>query len=118
MGLLANKIVFLTGGAQGIGRNCALAYSQEGAHVVVADIDLEAAKETVRGLGVPGLAICCDLRSGDSVQAAVRDAVSEFGRLDAVHNNVGISSPSKPLDQTSEEEWDALFYLASNESAR
>src|SRR5262249_33648542 len=109
MTLLANRVVFLTGGAHGIGQACALAYAQEGAHVAVADIDLQAAEKTVQELGIAGLAIRCDVRSGDSVQAAIRNTVSKFGRLDAVNNNVGISSPSKTLDQTTEEEWDALF---------
>jgi NAD(P)-dependent dehydrogenase (short-subunit alcohol dehydrogenase family) len=105
---LDGKVVFLTGGAQGIGRECALAYAREGARVAVADVALEEARRTVGVLVGSGLAIHCDVGDGESVRAAVGETLRAFGRLDAVHNNAGISSPSKPLQETSEEEWDRL----------
>src|SRR5262245_38243721 len=106
--LLQDKVIFLTGGAQGIGRECALAYADEGAHVIIADQQYEAAQEVVAALPVQGLAVHCDVSVSASVQAAIQTSLSHFGRLDAVHNNAGISSPSKPLHDTSEEEWDRL----------
>lgn len=108
MGLLEGKVIFLTGGAQGIGRECALAYAREGASVVIADVADDEARRTVGTLPGPALALHCDVGDGESVRAAVGETLRAFGRLDAVHNNAGISSPSKPLQETSEEEWDRL----------
>jgi NAD(P)-dependent dehydrogenase (short-subunit alcohol dehydrogenase family) len=106
--LLQDKVIFLTGGAQGIGRECALAYAREGARVVISDIDLPAAEETAKELPVKGLALRCDVGDFSSVDAAVRETLREYSRLDVVHNNAGVVGPSKPLHETTEEEWEAL----------
>ncbi len=106
--LLENKVVFLTGAASGIGRECALACAREGASVVVADVDFEKARKTAADLGAAAFAVDCNVSDGASVERAVAAALEHFGRIDAVHNNAGISTPSKPLDETSEEEWDRL----------
>jgi meso-butanediol dehydrogenase / (S,S)-butanediol dehydrogenase / diacetyl reductase len=107
--LLENKVVFLTGGASGIGRECAIAYAAEGAKVAIADIDKRSAEETALTIGGASIGIECDVVSGGSVERAVTAAIAHFGRLDAVHNNAGIASPSKTLDNTSEDEWDRLM---------
>jgi len=107
--LLEHRIVFLTGAASGIGRECALACAREGASVVVADLDLDRARHTAADLGPTALAVECDVADGLSVERAVAAALARFGRIDAVHNNAGISTPSKPLDETSEVEWDRLL---------
>jgi meso-butanediol dehydrogenase / (S,S)-butanediol dehydrogenase / diacetyl reductase len=110
-GLLAQSVVFLTGGAQGIGRECALAYAREGAHVIVADIDQAAAEQTVAELATEGFAVQCDVGENASVEKAVKVSLERYGRLDALHNNAGISSPSKPLHLTTEDEWDQLLQV-------
>jgi meso-butanediol dehydrogenase / (S,S)-butanediol dehydrogenase / diacetyl reductase len=107
--LLENKVVFLTGAANGIGRECALACIREGASVVVADVDFHQARKTAAELGTCALAVACDVADGPSVERAVGEALTRFGRIDAVHNNAGIAAPSKPLDETSEIEWDRLL---------
>lgn len=107
--LLKDKIVFLTGAASGIGRECAIAYTREGASVAIADVDVEKARETAAELGDASLALECDVSDGNAVEHAVHALLDRFGRLDAVHNNAGISAPSKPLDQTTEAEWDQLL---------
>jgi NAD(P)-dependent dehydrogenase (short-subunit alcohol dehydrogenase family) len=109
--LLAGKVIFLTGGAQGIGRACALAYAAAGAHVSIADRNLAAAEETAAALPHKSLAVLCNVGDRASVEAAIHRTIAVFGRLDAVHNNAGISSPSSPLHETSEEEWDSLFQI-------
>lgn len=109
--MLENKVVFLTGGASGIGRECAIAYAAEGAKVAIADIDKRGAEETAQTLGGAHIAIECDVARGESVEDAVKTAAAHFGGLDAVHNNAGIGSPSKTLDTTSEEEWDRLMAI-------
>ena len=105
---LAKKIIILTGGASGIGRECALAYAREQATVVIVDKDLATAKQTAAELSSPGLAVQGDVADGESVRAAIDRALKQFGRIDAVHNNAGIASPSKPLHETTDEEWDTL----------
>ena len=107
--LLEKKVVFVTGSAMGIGRECAIAYAREGASVVVADVDGAKAVATAGELGAPAMAIECDVSDGEAVERAVAAALDRFGRIDAVHNNAGISSPSKPLDETTEVEWDGLM---------
>ena len=96
-GLLSGKVIVVTGGGSGIGRECALAMARESAHVVVADIDAKAAAETVAELATPGLAVTCDVAVGENVREAVEAAISHFGKLDGVHNNAGISSPQSLL---------------------
>ena len=107
-GELEGKVVILTGGADGIGRECALAYAREKAAVVIVDTNLEAAQRTAGELGGESVALHADVADGAAVQAAVEAAGKRFGRIDAVHNNAGIASPSKPLHETSEQEWDRL----------
>src|ERR1700730_9600849 len=103
--LLENKVVFITGAASGIGRECALACAREGASVVVADVDLNQALKTAAELGADGLGVECDVADASSVERAVAAALARFGRIAALHNNAGITAPSKPLHKTSETEW-------------
>jgi NAD(P)-dependent dehydrogenase (short-subunit alcohol dehydrogenase family) len=107
--LLQDVVIFLTGGASGIGRECALAYAREGARVAVADINLAGAEETAALTKSNAFAVPCNVADGASVETALALARNHFGRLDAVHNNAGIPSPSKTLDETLEHEWDTLM---------
>ncbi len=106
--LLNGKVILLTGGGQGIGRECALAYSREGAHVAVVDINRAAAEETVSLLEQDGMEIECDVGDAPSVKRTVDQVLDRFRRLDAIHNNAGIVSPSSPLHETTEHEWDEI----------
>jgi meso-butanediol dehydrogenase/(S,S)-butanediol dehydrogenase/diacetyl reductase len=105
---LSGKIVVLTGGADGIGRECALAYAREGAIVAILDRNIDTARSTAAELGPDALALHTDVSDGVAVEAAISSVLARFGRIDAVHNNAGIASPSKPLHETSEHEWDDL----------
>ncbi|MGB6692102.1 MAG: SDR family oxidoreductase [Terracidiphilus sp.] len=106
---LAGKIIVLTGGADGIGRECALAYAREGATVAILNRDPDAARRTASEAGRDSIALRADVSDGDAVHAAIDAVLKQFGRIDAVHNNAGIASPSKPLHETSEAEWDDLM---------
>jgi len=106
-GQLQGKCILITGGAQGIGLECARAYLREGARVAIADVDHEQTEKAVQELGAFG--VSCDVADGASVTKAVAQVLAEFGGIDAVHNNAGISMPSKPLHLTEEEEWDRLL---------
>jgi meso-butanediol dehydrogenase / (S,S)-butanediol dehydrogenase / diacetyl reductase len=107
--LLKDRTIFLTGGSCGIGRDCAKAYAAEGANVVIVAIDREGVEKVATEIGPSHFGIVCDVTRDDEVKAAVEKALSRYGRLDAVHNNAGISNPSKPLHETTDAEWNALF---------
>jgi meso-butanediol dehydrogenase/(S,S)-butanediol dehydrogenase/diacetyl reductase len=106
---LQNKVIFLTGGSTGIGFACAKAYAVEGAYVVVAAENTVQVNDAVALLGDRHLGITCDVSREGDVAEAIRLTHDRFGRIDAIHNNAGIASPSKPLHQTSNEEWDLLL---------
>jgi NAD(P)-dependent dehydrogenase (short-subunit alcohol dehydrogenase family) len=59
--LLENKVIFVTGAASGIGRECAIAYAREGAKVVIADIDLQGAEESANEVGGGSIGLLCDV---------------------------------------------------------
>jgi len=105
---LAGKVILLTGGGDGIGRECALAYTREGATVAILDRDLERARHTASEAGGDSLAFYADVSDGEAVRTAIGEVLEKYGRIDAVHNNAGIASPSKPLHETAEQEWDDL----------
>ena len=105
---LDGKIILLTGGASGIGRECAIAYVREGATVAILDRSLEEAKRTAKELGNRSAAYHADVTDGVAIQTAITSVLKEFGRLDAVHNNAGSVGPSCPLHETTEDQWDAL----------
>ena len=107
-GNLEGKVVIVTGGGDGIGRECALAYARDNATVAILDKDLRSAQRTAAELNSPGLALELDVSDGTAVKSAIATVLKEFSRIDAVHNNAGIATPSKPLHETSEEEWDNL----------
>src|SRR5580692_5037032 len=101
-GELSGKVIVLTGGADGIGHECASAYVREGAAVAIVDREGEKAEKVVAELGSNCMAVQADVGEGPAVEAAIHAVLARYGKLDAVHNNAGIASPSKPLDQTME----------------
>ena len=109
---LARQVAFVTGAASGIGLACAERLLAEGASVVLSDLRADALEASVRSLAgtfgrdaVRGVAV--DVRDADSVRAGFREAVLAFGGVDVVVNNAGLSV-SKPLGETSEEDYDLL----------
>lgn len=109
--LLQHKIIFLTGGSTGIGLDCAKAYHAEGASVVIVARNGEEAAQRASELGDRHLGFACDVSKDDEVKEAITRTLGRYGRLDAIHNNAGIATPSKPLHETSDAEWDALFNI-------
>jgi len=109
MQLLSGKVIFLTGGSAGIGFECAKAYAKAGANVVVAASSPEPVEDAVRQLGSAHLGIVCDVSKADDVEIAIAKTLARYGKLDAIHNNAGVASPSKPLHETSDEEWGNLM---------
>ncbi|HWX22624.1 MAG TPA: SDR family oxidoreductase [Candidatus Binatia bacterium] len=107
--LLKDKVIFLTGGSCGIGRECAKACADEGAKIIVVARDRAGVEAVAAELGPEHLGLVCDVTRNAEVKAAVEKALKHFGRLDAVHNNAGISSPCKPIHDTTDAEWSELF---------
>lgn len=107
--LLQDKVIFLTGGSCGIGRDCALAYAAEGAKVIIVARDADGVASVAKELGSDHLGLVCDVTRDAEVKAAVAQVLQRYGRLDAVHNNAGISTPCKPVHETSDDEWSDLF---------
>ncbi|WP_019929589.1 bifunctional rhamnulose-1-phosphate aldolase/short-chain dehydrogenase [Nocardia sp. BMG111209] len=104
---LASRIAFVTGGGSGIGKAIAIRLAAEGACVVVADRDAEAAARVARELGSPDVAVpvTVDVTDPEAVAAALDSAVLAFGGVDLVVNNAGLSI-SKSLLDTTENDWD------------
>jgi NAD(P)-dependent dehydrogenase (short-subunit alcohol dehydrogenase family) len=99
----AGKRVFITGAASGIGRATAIAFGSQGAHVTVADLDVDGAAATValiRAMGGSGQPVACDVSDDASVRTAVGAAVGDAGTLDVAVNCAGVSGPpTVPLVQ-------------------
>src|SRR5215470_17638909 len=114
---LLGKVAFITGGGGGIGRVTAERFAEEGAKVVVADIDVaagEAAAQSARRLaansGGDCLFIACDVTERTSVEAALAETIARFGKLDILHNNAGGSTlQDGPVTEAPEQEfWRAI----------
>jgi NAD(P)-dependent dehydrogenase (short-subunit alcohol dehydrogenase family) len=107
-----NKVALVTGGGSGIGLAAALAFSVEGATVVIADIDLNAANsaaELARANGSEASAIACDMRDRSQITSMIDKAASIHGRLDFAFNNVGVGGPIQPLGEYSDADWDSVI---------
>ena len=88
---LSGKVAIVTGGASGIGRATAELFVDEGAHVVVADVDVAGGEEVAAKLGAAAAFRRTDVSDADEVQALVDFAVARFGGLHVMFNNAGIS---------------------------
>ena len=110
MSLLDGRTAVITGGAQGIGFAIAERYIAEGAHVVVGDLDLQMSEAAVEKLGGRDVAraVRCDVTKADEVDALVASAVREFGGLDVMVNNAGITKDATMRTMT-EEQFDQVI---------
>ncbi len=112
-GRLANKVVVITGAAQGIGRGCAEMAAGEGARVVVADVFEDAGKATVgaiQGAGGESTFVWTDVREEDSCAALMEITVRTYGRIDALVNNAG-AFPRGTLEETTTDFWESVLAL-------
>jgi rhamnulose-1-phosphate aldolase/alcohol dehydrogenase len=104
---LASRVALVTGAGSGIGAATARRLAAEGAHVVIADLDLDSAVTTASELGSRDVArgVAIDVSSLEAVRHAVDEAVLAFGGVDILINNAGLSI-SKSLLETTERDWD------------
>jgi len=111
MGKLDNRIAVITGGGTNIGKGIALEFAKEGADVVVSSrsmANLEKVAEEIKSLGRRSLAIATDVRVKEQVQNMIKRTLDEFGRIDILVNNSGITRRALIVDM-SQEDWDDVI---------
>jgi len=110
---LKDKVAYITGSASGIGREIAQVFAQEGAHVVVADLNKEAAIAAAAEIGKAGpkaLGLAVDVTREDQVEASVKTTVDTFGSVDILVSNAGIQIVH-PLEEFPFAEWKKLLAI-------
>ncbi len=104
---LEGKTAIVTGAASGFGAGIARIFAREGATVMVADLNGDAAQTIAGEIG--GTAIRTDVANGADVKAMTRAAMDQWGRIDILVNNAGITHLPTPLEEVSEEEFDRVL---------
>ncbi len=98
-GMLEGKVAVITGAGSGVGRAAVKVWTEQGARVIAADINLANAEESVQLAGASpdqARAMACNVADAAQVDALVQAAVDAFGRLDIIYNNAGITVSSRP----------------------
>lgn len=109
---LEGKAVVVCGGATGIGRACANAFSRERARVAILDWNADAlvdAEAEIRSLGADVLTRVVDVSDSRSVDAAHADVIDLFGGIDVGLNNAGIITPPKSIEDTTDDDWNRVI---------
>lgn len=106
---LQGKISIVTGGAAGFGEGIVRTYVQEGARVVVADLDTAKGEALAKELGDSTMFVRCDVSSGPDVDALVKACVEKFGTPHIVVNNAGTTHTNRPLMEVDEATFDRMF---------
>ncbi|HTD97833.1 MAG TPA: SDR family NAD(P)-dependent oxidoreductase [Mucilaginibacter sp.] len=108
--LLKNKVIFLTGGTEGIGFECAKLYHKAGAMLSIISDSIESIhRASAKLAGNDIVFIQADVSQANDIENAIAETIKRFGKIDVIHNNAGISNPSKTTHDTTETEWDRLF---------
>lgn len=108
---LNNKVAIITGGGSGIGKETSLLFSEEGAKVVVADIDENGGKETVEEIieaGGEAFFFKLDVSDREHTITVVKETKEKYGKIDILINNAGITQDALVVKMT-EEQWDRVI---------
>ena len=105
---LGGKVALITGGASGMGQSEAVIFAKEGAKVIVADVLEAEGRQVAEDLGEMGRFVRLDVTSELAWQEAIAATLSQFGKLDVLVNNAGISGTFDP-DTLSTSAWDRLM---------
>ena len=116
MGRLDERVIIVTGGAQGIGRAFAMRFAEEGARVVIADVNGPEAEKTAAEIGEAGgeaLVAITDVSDPDATQAMAQAAMEKWGRIDGLVNNAAFFQRPQvtrgTIEQISPDEWDRVM---------
>ncbi len=109
MGMLDNRVAFVTGAASGIGAATARRFAKEGARVALADVmaeEAERVRSEIEAEGQQAIYVECDVSDPDAVKRAIDTTVEQFGKLDIVFANAGINGVWTPIEELQPDEWD------------
>src|SRR5260370_18067329 len=110
MGKLDGRVAIITGGSGGIGRAAAKRLVDEGANVLVVDIEERTLRDSIKGSGEKHASwICADVTSDDDTQGYVKAAVERYGRIDILLANAGIEGNFKPIPEYPIEVFDRVI---------
>ena len=110
---LQDKVAFITGSASGIGKEIAIVFAQQGAKIVIADLNKEAADATAAELqatGAEAIGVAVDVTSEDQVNAAVEEAAAAFGGIDILVSNAGIQIVH-PVEEFTFADWKKMLAI-------
>ena len=106
---LAGKVAVVTGAAGGIGEGTARRLVEEGANVVVVDVQAEKAQTVADSLGNAAIAVDADVSLESGVERYTSAALERFGRIDLYHLNAAVSGSFAPFAEVTTEEWDRVI---------
>src|SRR5689334_10369300 len=108
MAELSGKVAVITGAASGMGKAASMLFAKEGAHVVLADLNVKGGEQVALDAGAMTRCVFqrTDVSQEDDIAALVKRALDEFGGLDIMFNNAGIGGAVGPLEEIGVEDWD------------
>jgi NAD(P)-dependent dehydrogenase (short-subunit alcohol dehydrogenase family) len=116
-GTFAGKVVWITGGARGIGKATALAFARQGAKVAICDIlegEGQAVAQQITAMGGTSLFVTADVSDENAVKSFVEATAKQWGRIDIAFNNAGIDRPNAPIHQTDTKQFNELIAVNLN----
>jgi 3-oxoacyl-[acyl-carrier protein] reductase len=111
MGKLDGRVAFITGAGRGIGAATALRLAEDGAKIVLADIDTEGCQQVISEIeaaGSQGLAVACNVVDRTAVEKAIQLGIDQFGRLDILVNNAGVTRDNM-LFKMEDDDWETVM---------
>lgn len=110
---LKDKVAYITGSASGIGKEIAILFAQEGAKIIIADLNKEAADATaaeLKATGAQAIGVAVDVTNEDQVNASVEEGAKAFGGIDILISNAGIQIVH-PVEEFSFADWKKMLAI-------